>query len=187
MMIPFLLAALLISPAASAPAQTFQDQTVYTVKEQGGGLGVGVDQIVLFQLVRYRSETLWVAERRRHDWRLRQRTFQHQWIDSRTCAALDDVVTKIGGLQPLRFAGPSDLDGGWISDIPYVTLIGPSVGGRKGTALMQRDLGGEISKWWWSSQKALAPCWRDVPVLVGDRTVLPKLETDDDAVTAGRP
>ena len=181
------LGALATSLAHAQDAAPFRAATIYTVKQQGGGLGIFVDQIVIFQQVSYRSEKVWVAERRRHDQRLGKRTFQHDWIDGRTCPQLADVLAGIGRLPPARFAGPADKDGGWISDSAYVTLIGPAAGSRWGTALMQRDLGGDLSKWWWEAEKSLGSCWQDRIVIVGDGSVLPKLDTDDAAVAAGRP
>ena len=74
-----------------------------------------------------------------------------------------------------------------MSDAQYVTLIGPVAGGRLGSTMTQRDLGGAISKWWWETEKALAPCWQDQGVLVGDASVPSKLDTDDAAAAAGRP
>lgn len=190
MRVRYFLAALVAGVIAGSVAQAqepFRATTIYTVKQQGGGLGIFVDQIVVFEQVTNHGETAWVVERRRHDQQLSKRTFQHQWIDGRSCAPLADVLKRIGQLPPPRFAAPGDKDGGWMSDASYVTLIGPIAGGRLGTTMMQRDLGGAISKWWWESEKALAPCWQDLGVLVGDGSVLPKLDTDDDAAAAGRP
>lgn len=175
------------SVARAQQAEAFQATTVYTVKQQGGGLGIFIDQIVVFQQVKRRGEKVWVAERRRHEQRLRERTFQHQWIDGRACKALSEVLDKIGQLPPRRFAGPTERERGWISDTPHVTLIGPAAGGFSGAALMQRDVGGDLSRWWSESEKALASCWQDGLVLVGDGTVGPKLDTDDRAAAAGRP
>jgi hypothetical protein len=182
-----LLGALGTLPARAEEPEPFRVATVYTVKEQGGGLGVFVDQIVVFQRVSYRDDKLWVVERRRHDQRMGDRTYQHQWIDGRSCPPLTDALAQIGTLPPSRFSGPADNANGWVSDTPYVTLTGPASGGRSGAMLMLRDLGGDLSRWWRQTEKILASCWQDNMVLVGDATVLPKLDTDEAAVQAGRP
>ncbi len=176
-------------PATTVAAQGADPpriETVYTVKQQGGGLGIFVDQTVVIQSVSRRGETVWVVERRERRQNVGRKTQLHQWIDGRRCAPLKDVLAGIARLPPVQFERADRRDRGWVSDTPYVTLTGPLANGRAGETLARVDLAGPVSRWWRDSEARLAACWRDGPVSVGDAAVPAKLATDEDAAAAGR-
>ena len=174
------------TPVATQGVDTLRVAAVYTIKQQGGGLGRMVDEIVVIQSVSRGGETAWVAERRWHLQDLGEQAFRHQWIDGRTCPALEAAIAGVTDLPPVRFAGPDQKPSGGISDTPAVTLIGPSADGKAGDTLAQIDMAGPISTWWRESGKALEPCWSARMVLIGDGTVPARLSTDDAAAAAGR-
>ena len=172
--------------SASASAQDIHGlraEALYTVKQQGGGLGRMIDEIVVIQAVSRGGERAWIAERRFHLTFLNEQTFRHQWIDGRTCPALETTLAGIDQLPSIKFAGPKQTQRGGMIDVAAVTLIGPST---NGYPVAQTDLAGPISKWWADSAKALEPCWSSRMVLIGDGTVPAKLATDEDATAAGR-
>ena len=181
------LAAALTAPAASLQAQTYRGPTVvYTIKQQGGGLGVFVDEIVVVQNLAEGSGEVWIAERRFHENRLRKQTFRHQWIDGRTCPALVKVFADLSRIPAASFAPPEPFAGSWMSDTAYVTVMGPPAKGQLGERVARRDLGGPISRWWrQDADRALAACWQDLPPLVDGGTVSAQLSTDEDAAKAG--
>lgn len=185
----WILAALVFAagPAAADPLGGPPVRTVYTIKQKGGGLGVMVDEIVIVQLAGAGADQAWVLERRRFDQNLAKKTFRHQWIDGRTCPAVAGVLDRIWKLAPVGFAGPDITSSGWVSDTPSVSLMGPPAGYRMGDFVLRRDMGGPVSKWWWSSEAALESCWREAGVAVGGDYVWPKLGSDEEAVAAGRP
>lgn len=173
----------LSAPVSAQDAHGLRVETLYTVKQQGGGLGLMIDEIVVIQAVSRSGERVWVAERRFHRTFLNEQTFRHQWIDGRTCPALEIALAGIDQLPPIKFAGPSQTQRGGMTDIPAVTMIGPST---NGYPVAQTDVGGPISQWWRDSGKALEPCWSNRMVLIGDGTAPAKLATDEDAAAAGR-
>ena len=176
----------LATSVAAQGADPPRIETVYTVKQQGGGLGILVDQTVVFQSVSHRGETAWVVERREHRQNVGRKTQLHQWIDGRRCAPLKDVLAGIAKLPPAQFERADRKDRGWVSDTPYVTLTGPLANGRSGETLARVDLAGPVSRWWRDSEARLAPCWRDGPVSVAGAVVPARLATDEDAAATGR-
>lgn len=182
------LSVMVAGPATADPWGGLPVTTIYTIKQSGGGLGVMVDEIVVVQLAGGGSDDhAWIVERRRHDVRMGKNTFRHQWIDGRICPALAGVLAGIGKLPPIRFIGPDAMAGGWRSDTPYVTLMGPPADFQLGEIVLRRDLAGPVSQWWWSAEKALEPCWQDSMVMFRGGSVLPKLGSDEAAVAAGKP
>jgi hypothetical protein len=181
------LIAALAAPGAGVQAQVFHGPTlVYTVKQQGGGLGAFIDEIVVVQALAEGSGDVWVAERRFHEDRLGKLSFKHQWIDGRTCPALVKVFDALSRLPAPTFAPPEPFTGGWMSDTPYVTVMGPPAKGQLGERIARRDLGGPISLWWRrDADKALAACWQNLPPLVDGGTVPSQLSSDEDAARAG--
>jgi len=184
----WVLAALAVAAGPVAANPWDPGRTIYTIKQNGGGLGVMVEEIAVVQLVGGgEPDQAWVVERRRHDQRLGKNTFRHQWIDGRKCPALAGVLAGIWKLPPIQFTGPDTRPAGWRSDTPYVTLMGPPADYQMGEIVLRRDLGGPVSQWWWSSEKALEPCWQDHAVSFRGGGLLPKLGSDEQAVAAGRP
>jgi len=160
----------------------------YRVKQQGGGLGVFVDEAVVFHRVGDEAEPIWVLERRRRDENVGKVTVRNDWIDGRTCAALATVLDAMGEIPPVAMAGRNTQPRGWVSDTPQVTLIGPPTGGLAGDLVLRRDLSGPVSRWWWASGKALETCWTvKKPYIAGAYDLTAKLSTAQDEVEVMRP
>lgn len=183
-----MIAALGQSPASSPLAPPVAVRQTYRVKQQGGGLGVFVDEAVVFHEVGEGAARVWVVERRRRDDKMGQTTLRYEWIDGRECPALADVLVKIGGLPAVSISGPKPEPRGWISDTPEVTLIGPTAGGREGDTVLQRDVGGAVSEWWWRSGKALETCWTPrKPYIAGAYDLRSTLSTAQGEVNVMKP
>jgi hypothetical protein len=166
------------SSAAEENAPPLPVHIVYRVKQEGGGLGVMVDEAVVFHQVDKSTGPIWVVERRRRDQKLSKITYRYEWIDGRTCPALREVIAAIGKLPPTPFAGAQTQPDGWVSDTPYVTLMGPPRFGRMGDFMLQRDLKGPVSQWWWDSEKKLESCWSaKQPYIPGAYDLRPRLTT----------
>lgn len=183
------------APAKTAPLQTRAEnapavevRTPYRVKQQGGGLGVLVDEAVVFHEIGAGPSRVWVVEHRRRDQKVGVVTFRYEWIDGRACPALDKVILEIGRIPPIAMAGPDTEPKGWVSDVPEVTLIGPPAGGRMGDLVVRRDLMGPVSRWWRASSQALETCWQaKMPYVAGAYDLRPKLATAADEVEIMRP
>jgi hypothetical protein len=178
-----------IAPSiASTEAPSLKVSQPYRVKQQGGGLGIFVDEAVVFHRISEGPGPVWVMERRRRDQNVGVVTFRHDWIDGRTCPALEKAIAEIGRLPPIAMAGLDTEPRGWVSDVPEVTLIGPPAGGRMGDLVLRRDLMGPVSRWWRASSKALETCWRaKQPYIAGAYDLRSKLSTAQDEVEIMRP
>lgn len=177
----------MIPPPAEERVSPVPIRTTYRVKQQGGGLGIFVDEAVVFHEVGQGAKRVWLVERRRRDDQLGQVTFRYEWIDGRTCPALEEVVSRIGAIPPASIAGPSAPPRGWVSDTPEVTLMGPTADGLLGDVMLLRDLNGPVSHWWRASQKALATCWKSQQPYVENAYLRPRLATAQDEVEVMRP
>lgn len=183
------------SATTAAPRQTgvessqrLQVRTQYRVQQQGGGIGVFVDEAAVFHQIGTGASRIWVVEHRRRDQKMGVVTYRYEWIDGRNCPALDKVIAEIGRLPPIAMAGLDTQPKGWVSDTPEVTLIGPPAGGRMGDVVVRRDLQGPVSRWWWSSSKALEPCWQtQQPYVEGAYDLRPRLSSAADEVEIMRP
>jgi hypothetical protein len=177
------------TPLAAAPeAPPLRVRQVYRVKQQGGGLGVFVDEAAVFHEVGQGPARVWVVERRRRDDRLGKVSFRYDWVDGRQCPALEGVVAAIGRLPPTAMAGLDTEPQGWISDLSVVTLMGPPKGGRAGDLVLRRDLAGPVSRWWSDGAKLLEPCWQtQKPYVAGAYDLRSQLETAESEAEAMRP
>ncbi len=173
---------------ASTEAPALKVSQPYRVKQQGGGLGIFVDEAVVFHEVGEGSSRVWVAEHRRRDQRMGVVSFRYEWIDGRSCPALETVIADIGRLPPIKMAGLETQSGAWVSDTSDVTLIGPPAGGYMGDLVLRRDMMGPVSRWWWASTKALEACWQAKrPYIPGAYDLRSKLSTAQDEVEIMRP
>lgn len=173
-------------PPAAAPGTGDAPLRVlmpYRVKQQGGGLGNFVDEAAVFYEVGRGPGRIWIVERRRRDQKMGKVSFRYDWIDGRGCPALEGVIADLARLPPAGMAGLLTEPRGWVSDIPYVTLIGPPAGGQAGDILLRRDLDGPVSRWWRSAEGRLADCWRpDQPYVANAYDLRPHLASARDEV-----
>jgi hypothetical protein len=174
-----------IAPAEAPP---LKDSQPYRVKQQGGGLGIFVDEAVVFHEVGEGPSRVWAAERRRRDQRMGVVSLRYEWIDGRTCPALERVIADIGRLPPIKMAGLDTEPRGAFSDVTEVTLIGPPAGGGMRDLVLRRDEMGPVSRWWWAAAKALETCWQaKQPYVAGAHDLHSKLSTAQDEVEIMRP
>lgn len=174
-----------ITPAEAPALKVSQP---YRVKQQGGGLGIFVDEAVVFHEVGEGPSRVWAAERRRRDQRMGVVSLRYEWIDGRTCPALETVIADIGRLPPIKMAGLDTEPRGAFSDVTEVTLIGPPAGGGMRDLVLRRDEMGPVSRWWRASAKALEACWQaKQPYIPGAYDLGAKLSAAQDEVEIMRP
>ena len=150
---PFLIVAIAITSLAASAAQAQNEarpapvSLTYRLKQQGGGLGIFIDEAAVVSAVGAGADRVWVVEGRRRDSRLGKVTLRHAWIDGRACPALRPVLEAVARLPAVGIAHPDAAPGGWVSDTPQVTLIGPTADGGAGDLVLRRDMGGPVSRW----------------------------------------
>jgi hypothetical protein len=175
------------SQAVSENAPAIPVQVSYRVQQQGGGLGVFVDEAAVFYEVGDPPNRVWVLERRRRDQRMGETAFRADWIDGRACPALEAAIAKLGRLPPIGMAGLDTRSGVMISDTPEVTLMGPAAP-KDGGFIMRRDTQGPVSHWWWETSKALEGCSRPKqPYIAGAYDLRSRLGSAEDEVKVMSP
>lgn len=181
-------------PAKAAPPQASTENAPrvpvrlsYRVQQQGGGLGVFVDEAAVFYEVGDPPERVWVLERRRRDQKMGVVTFRVDWVDGRECPALEAEVAKIARLPPAGMAGLDTRSGVMISDTSDVTLMGPAAHD-DGDFVLRRDTMGPVSRWWGAASKALEGCWRPKrPYITGAYDLQSRLGSAQDEVRVMSP
>jgi hypothetical protein len=164
----YLLALLLLAaPSVHAQAAPPMPEN-YRVEEHGGGLGVVLDQTVIFVAL---ADKRWIAERTRRDrnWCMKRPAGgtcepgdvrSHDWIDSAACPQIVDILRDLSAITPPLFASP-DVASYWIlSDSSLLTITGrsqsgaplPGVGGEERLSVTQ--YGGPYRDWWSKSEKS---------------------------------
>ncbi|WP_184716007.1 hypothetical protein [Caulobacter sp.] len=175
-------------PAAIENAEAVPVRTVYRVKQQGGGLGIFIDEAAVFYEIGKAPNTVWVLERRRRDQKMGLVSVRHEWVDGRTCPALAETIGKIARLPPVSMAGLDTTPKTAYSDSSDVTLMGPAAGGASSDFALRRDTMGPTARWWWDAQKALEPCWAPrQPYLNGAYSLRSRLSSAQDEVEVMRP
>lgn len=174
-LMPLLLA--WITPAA---AQQRNGAEVYRVTETGGGLGIFVDQTIVF--LRAGGGTVpmrWVVERVRRDrnWCGRRSDGKcaplderrHDWIDGDACPQLIAVLRDLSKIPPPGFSDPERPESWMVSDSTLLTVEGrpaaPIV--EKGSwprqiaqTLSISEYSGPYQDWWHKGEQVLAGCWK---------------------------
>jgi hypothetical protein len=165
----------------------------FTVKQSGGGLGYWVEETAVFAGVYPSRQTrgeprFWIVEQRRADRDIGKYapggvvlefpgwTLQHQWIDSRQCPALADVIHKMRALavpETVRAQIAPRLPKAIApippSDTPVVSVAeGADPGPARATDYDER-----VSRWWWETERAIATCWQAATPTVNRRAVQP--------------
>jgi hypothetical protein len=171
----------LISATLPAAGNTHVER--YRVTQKGGGLGIGVDETVIFYLIEgRRGEDRWVAERRRRDrnWCGMRSTAGkcsatdvaiHDWIDGDKCPGLRAALTALSKIDLVGFAPPDRLNSTTVSDTPetIVTAASAIAGIDSKVTLSQYD--GPVVDWWRKTEDQLSHCWqRDAVAASGSRT-----------------
>lgn len=169
--------ALFLFLASPSHAQDVARGEVYRITEQGGGLGVFIDQTVTVS----RTGDHWAAERTREEsnWcGARVGTGQgscraantktHDRIDGSKCPQLADALRSLSAIPLPRFAAPDGFELWTVSDTSLLTVEGwaarstPAASGPWQTHLSISEYTGPFRAWWSATEKALTPCW--VPV-----------------------
>lgn len=159
----------------------------YRISFKGGGLGIEIDEVVLLSAVATRDgHKFWVAERRLHEsnWCgdrrgtscARTETRKHDWIDERSCPALDSAVAQLPRVWLSDPASKPDYRLAIVTDTPLLT-IEPS-NDKHGLRSTLVEYLGPSATWWRESEERLAACWRVQPPTVNRRPVHGELGSD---------
>lgn len=159
--------------ATSAWAEDLRPRPQYVLTTEGGGLGVLVDEVVVFSQV----GPFWTAERLRTDQRLRQVETIHDWIDGRRCPALADVIAQGAAQTPLAMLAPDAEPELPPSDIPRQRFSGPAADAKSlgGARVSWSGYGSARFRWWTDASVTLKDCWSTVPIADGDQILRPLL------------
>lgn len=178
-----------------AHAQQRNGAEVYRVTETGGGLGVFVNQTVIFLRAGGGNTPMrWVVERVRQDrnWcgkhakgkcvQLDER--RHDWIDGDTCPQLIGMLRELSKIPLPAFSDPDDAGGWSVSDTTLLTVQGRPVvpATEKGNwpkelaeTISVSEYTGPYQSWWHKGQEALAGCWKAEAPLAGGKPIAPSL------------
>ena len=162
---------ILASPAKASPVG-IRSHPTYRITEAGGGAGIFVDSVIV---VTRPEDGRWVAERRRQDDVLGKTKRVHDWIDSRTCSQLLEVLASLSTLPSGGVLAP---DRAQVQTVFFnaraVSVTGPaSVDGE--TQITLTDWAGPVADWWLRSSEILKPCWQADPPKVGGVPLRPQL------------
>ena len=161
---------------AAFPAQAGSDwgksYPIYRITEEGGGLGIFVDSVIV---VTRPEDGRWVAERWREDDVLTKKKIVHDWIDSRTCPQLLEVLGSLTTLPKNGLLTPDRARAQSLAfDVSTVSVTGPaSVDGE--TRITLSDRLGSVYDWWMRSSEILKPCWQADPPKIGGVPLRPQL------------
>jgi len=116
-----------------------------------------------------------VAERWREDDVQTRKTVVHDWIDSRACPQLLEVLASLTTLPKNGVLTPDRAESQSLAlDFITVSVTGPaSVDGE--TRITLSDRTGAVAAWWWRSSEMLKPCWQADPPKVGGVPLSPGL------------
>jgi hypothetical protein len=161
---------------AAFPAQAGSDwgksYPIYRITEEGGGLGIFVNSVIV---LRRPEDGRWVAERWREDSVLTKKEVVHDWIDSRACPQLLEVLASLSTLPKNGVLTPDRARAQSLAfDVGTVSVTGPaSVDGE--TRITLSDRLGPVTGWWMRSSEMLKPCWQADPPKVGGVPLSPQL------------
>lgn len=161
------------APAAGAAPPAPAPFSLYRVTEQGGGLGLWIDDSVVVTAP-WRNPSHWQAELRasKKYWCgvksptgqcVETTTTRHARIDGDKCPALSAVFQRLAAMPAASFAAPDARLTVMVSDSSYVEVTGfaaPENG--PGAKVTVGGYSGPIRAWWTKSQQDLEHCW--VPV-----------------------
>ncbi|WP_010544342.1 hypothetical protein [Sphingomonas elodea] len=157
----------------------------YTVTNVGGGLGVFVDEKVIFGIAsRGPAGPRWIAERVRHDrhWCGKQgtdgkciatETRVHDWLDGATCTAVAPAFAALWAIPPAGFAPARDFV--IVSDSSTVTIKGSTTQAGFFTDISVSQEAGDFATWWHNSSNSWKSCWQQAAPLVEGQALTPHL------------
>ena len=162
----------MVASLAKASPWVIRSYPTYRITEAGGGRGVFVDSVIVVTKL---EDSRWVAERRRQDDVLGKTKRVHDWIDSRTCPQLLEVLDSLSTLPRGGVLTPDRAkDQSVIFHLRAVSVTGPaSVDGE--TQITLTDKAGPVAVWWLRSAKMLQLCWKADPPKVGGVPLSPQL------------
>jgi hypothetical protein len=158
-----------IAAAISAPSRAQDNGATYRVTQQGGGLGIWIDETVAFTLSA--EHPRWVAERTRRDGNWCGRTepgkgcvstviSTHEWIDGALCPELLRSLQALAAVHVEGFVDPMHMDLTTVSDTPLLEVTGPSPNAAGfGASLKVSAYSGPFVDWWSQSEARLKGCW----------------------------
>jgi len=147
-------------------------EEVYRVTEKGGGLGLNVDQTVIFWAKRRPSSKLfWIAERnRRLDNVCGNRDagkgcvatseVKHDWASGKTCPSLIFALNDLEKVPVPAFTPPDERHVVAVADGVFVQVTG-TTDGRAGSVarVAYGAYDGPIVAWWRDAERNLKDCW----------------------------
>lgn len=172
-----------MSPGAAAGRAPVHALELYRVKEVGGGLGVSIDQQVIFSAAGGGSEPntgRWIAERLRHDrnWCGKRSstgrcqatsTSRHDWMDGAHCPPAYDALNGLAEIPAPTFRQLRRADFTTVDDASLLTIEGlPEQGRSTAQHLLVAEYTGPFRNWWEATERALNSCWTDeAPIVDG--------------------
>lgn len=157
----------------------------YTVTNVGGGLGVFVDETVIFGMVPSGTAgPRWVAERVRHDrhWCGKQggggkciatETRIHDWLDGAACATVAPAFTALWAIRPAGFGQVRDFT--VVSDSSTVTIKGTTTQAGYFTEVSVSQDAGDFARWWHNASNGWKSCWQHAAPVVEGQVLAPRL------------
>ncbi|NLS26064.1 hypothetical protein S2M10_10450 [Sphingomonas sp. S2M10] len=170
---------------AGTPQMERKLNVQYTVTNVGGGLGVYVEEKVLFGMVPGGSGApRWVAERVRRDrnWCgkhgadgkcVATDTTLHDWLDGTSCTAIAPAFTALQAIRPARFAPVRDFV--IVSDSSTVTIKGTTTQAGFFTEISVSQAAGDFATWWHDSSNRWKSCWQQGAPIVEGQALAPSL------------
>lgn len=168
-----------------APQMERKLNAQYTVTNVGGGLGVYVDETVLFGIVPGGSGgPRWVAERVRRDRHfcgkqdaggkcIATDTAVHDWLDGTNCKTVAPAFTALWAIRPAGFAPVRDFV--IVSDSSTVTIKGTTTQAGFFTEISVSQDAGDFATWWYKASNRWKPCWQQAAPMVEGKALAPSL------------
>lgn len=168
-----------------APQADRKISAQYKVTNVGGGLGVYVDETVVFGVMPGSSTgPRWIAERVRRDrnWCGKQGpdgkciavdTVVHDWLDGATCATVAPSFIALAAIRPAGFAPVRDFV--VVSDSSTVTIKGATTQAGFFTEISVSQAAGDFATWWHNASNRWKPCWQQGAPIVEGQALAPSL------------
>ncbi|WP_421933090.1 hypothetical protein [Phenylobacterium sp.] len=153
----------------------------YRVRVQEHGYG-RTERVILFRRLQRDVEngSHWLIERRERLSELGAApATSYAWIDSRDCDEVGVALGRLDTLPSLSVRGPASLATPFSippSHQPVVTFeAAPASQGGSPVRLSIEDSTGPVARWWFESQEAVKPCWREGGAVLDGKVVSPGL------------